>query len=68
MKTSLSDFDESTIKTDSIESVVAEKFDAMLQRFVMINRTKGFYDISYMEDYYNLYYLARNFNFEGRKL
>lgn len=47
------------IKTYSLESTIAEKFDAILQRFELTGRMKDFYDI---------YYLARTFDFEGAKL
>lgn len=53
------DFESPVIKTYSIESTIAEKFDAMLQRFELTSRMKDFYDI---------YYLASTFNFEGAKL
>lgn len=45
--------------TYSLESTIAEKFDAILQRFELTGRMKDFYDI---------YYLAKTFNFDGAKL
>lgn len=59
INTQLSDFEEPVIKTYSIESTIAEKFDAILQRFELTGRMKDFYDI---------YYLSRKFGFDGAKL
>ena len=42
-----------------MESTIAEKFDAILQRFELTGRMKDFYDI---------YYLSRTFDFEGTRL
>ncbi len=47
------------LSTLILESTIAEKFDAILQRFELTGRMKDFYDI---------YYLARTFDFEGAKL
>jgi len=47
------------IYTYSLESTIAEKLDAILQRFELTGRMKDFYDI---------YYLALTFDFEGEKL
>lgn len=58
INTQLSDFEEPVIKTYSIESTIAEKFDATLQRFELTGRMKDFYDI---------YYLSRTFDFDGAK-
>ncbi len=41
------------------ESTIAEKLDAILQRFELTGRMKDFYDI---------YYLSRTFDFDGMKL
>jgi hypothetical protein len=41
------------------EATIAEKFDAILSRMELTSRMKDFYDI---------YYLATMFDFEGRKL
>ncbi len=57
--TQLPDFEPPVIKTYSVESTIAEKFDAMLQRFELTSRMKDFYDI---------YYLASAFDFDGAKL
>lgn len=59
ISTQLPDFEAPVIKTYSIESTIAEKFDAILQRFELTGRMKDFYDI---------YYLAKTFDFEGLKL
>ena len=55
----LPDFEAPVIMTYSLESTIAEKFDAILQRFELTGRMKDFYDI---------YYLARTFDFDGAKL
>jgi predicted nucleotidyltransferase component of viral defense system len=47
------------IYTYSLESTIAEKLDAVLQRFELTGRMKDFYDI---------YYMALTFDFEGEKL
>lgn len=59
ISTQLPDFEAPIIKTYSLESTIAEKFDAILQRFELTGRMKDFYDI---------YYLARTFDFDGAKL
>lgn len=59
INTQLSDFEPPVIKTYSLESTIAEKFDAILQRFELTGRMKDFYDI---------YYLSRTFDFDGIKL
>lgn len=59
INTQLPDFEKPVIKTYSLESTIAEKFDAILQRFELTGRMKDFYDI---------YYLARRFDLEGVKL
>lgn len=59
INTQLPDFDAPVIKTYSIESTIAEKFDAILQRFELTGRMKDFYDI---------YYLSKAFAFDGAKL
>jgi predicted nucleotidyltransferase component of viral defense system len=55
----LDDFECPQVSTYSLESTIAEKFDAMLQRLELNSRMKDFYDI---------YYLAHMFDFDGRKL
>ncbi len=57
--TQLDTFDPPEISTYSLESTVAEKFDAMLQRMELTSR---------MKDYYDLYFIAHTFDFDGRKL
>ncbi len=59
INTQLPDFETPIIRTYSLESTIAEKFDAILQRFELTSRMKDFYDI---------YYLSRTFDFEGAKL
>lgn len=59
INTQLPGFEAPVIKTYSLESTIAEKFDAILQRFELTGRMKDFYDI---------YYLSRTFDFEGAKL
>lgn len=59
INTQLPDFEAPIIKTYSLESTIAEKIDAILQRFELTGRMKDFYDI---------YYLARTFDFDGTKL
>lgn len=59
ISTQLSDFEAPVIMTYSLESTIAEKFDAILQRYELTGRMKDFYDI---------YYLSRAFDFEGAKL
>lgn len=59
INTQFPDFEAPVIMTYSLESTIAEKFDAILQRFELTGRMKDFYDI---------YYLARTFDFDGAKL
>lgn len=59
INTQLPDFEAPIIKTYSLESTIAEKFDAILQRFELSGRMKDFYDI---------YYLSRTFDFDGAKV
>lgn len=59
IQTQLPNFEAPVIFTYSLESTIAEKFDAILQRFELTGRMKDFYDI---------YYLARSFDFNGVKL
>lgn len=59
ISTQLPDFEAPIVKTYSLESTIAEKFDAILQRFELTGRMKDFYDI---------YYLSRTFNFDGQRL
>ena len=57
--TQLPDFEAPVINTYSLDSTIAEKFDAILQRFELTSRMKDFFDI---------YYLARTFDFDGARL
>lgn len=57
--TQLDDFEEVDIATYSLESTVAEKVDAILQRFELTSRMKDFYDI---------YYIGSHFDFKGEIL
>ncbi|MCL2121276.1 MAG: nucleotidyl transferase AbiEii/AbiGii toxin family protein, partial [Clostridiales bacterium] len=59
ISTQLPDFESPRVNTYSLESTIAEKLDAILQRFELTGRMKDFYDI---------YYLARTFDFDGLKL
>ena len=59
IKIQLEGFDAPEIMTYSVESTIAEKLDAILQRFELTGRMKDFYDI---------YYLSQTFNFDGLKL
>lgn len=54
--TQLSDFDVPIVNTYSIETVVAEKLDAILSLMEFSSR---------MKDYYDIYYLANKFDFDG---
>jgi hypothetical protein len=55
----LSEFQKPRIFTYSLESTVAEKIDAIIFLMEVTGRMKDFYDI---------YYIATSFDFEGRKL
>lgn len=57
--TQLDGYPKPEILTYSLESTIAEKFDAILQRYELTGRMKDFYDI---------YYLSRTFDFDGLKL
>ena len=59
INTQLPDFESPEISTYSLESTIAEKLDAILQRFELTGRMKDFYDI---------YYLSKTFDFDGLKL
>ena len=59
LKTQLNDFSKPEVYTYSLESTIAEKFDAILKRMEGTSRMKDFFDI---------YYLSSMFDFEGRKL
>lgn len=55
----LKNFDAPTIHTYSLETTVAEKLDAILNLMEFSSR---------MKDYYDLYYLANHFDFNGATL
>lgn len=55
----LPEFEKPKVLTYSLESTVAEKLDAIISLMEATGRMKDFYDI---------YYLATNFDFDGRKL
>ena len=57
--TQLSDFDAPTVNTYSLETTVAEKIDAILSLMEFSSR---------MKDYYDIYYLANKFDFDGKIL
>lgn len=57
--TQLSDFDAPIVNTYSIETTVAEKIDAILSLMEFSSR---------MKDYYDIYYLANKFDFDGMTL
>ncbi len=57
--TQLDDFDSPTVNTYSIETTVAEKIDAILSLMEFSSR---------MKDYYDIYYLANKFDFDGNVL
>lgn len=59
INTQLPDFEAPVIKTYSLESTIAEKLDAILQRYELTGRMKDFYDI---------YFLSKTFDFDGEKL
>lgn len=54
--TQLDDFAAPTVNTYSLETTIAEKIDAILSRMEFSSRMKGYYDI---------YYLANKFDFDG---
>jgi len=55
----LDGFEKPTILTYSLESTISEKLDAIIRFMEATGRMKDFYDI---------YYLATSFEFEGRKI
>lgn len=55
----LDGYDAPEVLSYSLESTIAEKLDAILQRFELTGRMKDFYDI---------YYLSHTFDFDGRTL
>ena len=57
--TQLPDFESPTVNTYSVETTVAEKLDAILSLMEFSSR---------MKDYYDLYYIANKFDFDGAVL
>lgn len=57
--TQLDDFISPTVNTYSLETTIAEKIDAILSLMEFSSR---------MKDYYDIYYLANKFNFDGATL
>ena len=57
--TQLDDFIAPTVNTYSIETTVAEKIDAILSLMEFSSR---------MKDYYDIYYVANHFDFNGKVL
>ena len=57
--TQLSGFDAPTVNTYSLETTIAEKIDAILNLMEFSSR---------MKDYYDIYYLAKKFDFDGKVL
>ena len=57
--TQLPDFESPTVNTYSVETTVAEKLDAILSLMEFSSR---------MKDYYDLYYIANRFDFDGKVL
>ena len=59
IQTQLRGYEKPEIYTYSLESTIAEKLDAVFQRFELTGRMKDFYDI---------FYLAQTFDFDGQRL
>lgn len=57
--TQLDDFAAPTVNTYSLETTIAEKIDAILSLMEFSSR---------MKDYYDIYYLANRFDFDGKVL
>lgn len=57
--TQLSDFDAPVVNTYSIETTISEKIDAILSLMEFSSR---------MKDYYDIFYLANKFDFDGATL
>lgn len=57
--TQLNDFEEPEVLCYSLESTVAEKFDAVISRMELSSR---------MKDYYDLFYLAHSYKFDAGTL
>ena len=59
LPTQLDGFDAPTVNTYSLETTIAEKLDAILNLMEFSSR---------MKDYYDIYYLANKFDFDGATL
>jgi len=59
LPTQLDGFNSPQIYVYSLESTIAEKFDAIISRLELTSR---------MKDYFDIYYLASTYTFDGRKL
>lgn len=59
IQTQLDGYEKPNILTYSLESTIAEKFEAIIRRFELTGRMKDFYDI---------YYLSKTFDFNGLEL
>lgn len=59
LPTQLSEFDSPVVNTYSIETTISEKIDAILSLMEFSSR---------MKDYYDIYYLASKFDFDGEML
>ena len=59
LPTQLPDFENPVVMTYSLESTIAEKFDAIISRMELSSR---------MKDYYDIFYLANTYSFDGRNL
>lgn len=59
LPTQLNDFAAPTVNTYSLETTIAEKIDAILSLMEFSSR---------MKDYYDIYYLANKFDFDGTTL
>lgn len=57
--TQLDDFTSPTVNTYSLKTTIAEKLDAILDLMEFLSR---------MKDYYDIYYLANKFDFDGAML
>lgn len=55
----LPEFEKPKVLSYSLESIIAEKFDAIIARMELTGRMKDFYDI---------YYLVSSFDFDGRQV
>ncbi len=59
LHTILEDFEKPNILTYSLESIISEKLDSILDRMELNSR---------MKDYYDIYFLLNNYQFPGEKL